>query len=274
MACNENYMTVEQVYNLLNTYNFSSNIVPVGARLTVGLNIYNEYFDSSSGLGSEAWEGWAVSNGNNGTVNRTGKFSVYHNPSGTSTFSVIGSTGGQETNQLTNAELPAHTHTHGLSSHNHNISDSGHTHGVTSNSQLSGTTMGAAGGSTYTVNSSGYSVTLSKQEIRVIESPDTHTTSKDIEVFVPFVNKQNYGLLNGTENVLITGSGSVTVPSHTHSLSLGHSHTNSITTATTGLSIDSNNADSSGATTSSSGSGQAFSNLPPFIVEVPIEKII
>lgn len=272
MACNENCITLEQLYNLLDTYDFASASIPVGARLTIGLNTYNTFFDSASGLGSDEWEGWAISNGNNNTTNRLGKFCVYHDPSDT-TFNTIDSTGGQKTNQLTTSELPVHTHAHGLASHTHTINDTGHSHTISSNSQLASTSIGLGGSGTYSVNSSGYAVALAKQQIR-IEDSVAPSNPKDIEVYVPSVNKQAYaGLTDGSDNLSLTGSGSITVPGHTHSASLGHSHTNTASTSTTGVSIQANVAETVGGTTQSAGSGQSFTNLPPYIVEVPVEKI-
>lgn len=273
MACNDNCVTLEQLYNLLDTYDFASGTVPQGARLTIGLDTYNQYFDSASGLGSEIWDGWAISNGNNNTINRLGKFPVYHDPSN-GTFSTIGDTGGEETTTLTTSELPTHSHSHGLASHTHTLTDNGHTHNVTDNSQLASTSIGLGGSGTYTVNSSGYSVTLAKQQLR-IEDSVAPTNPKDIEIYVPVVDKQAYaGLTDSTEVNNLSGSGSVTISGHTHTASFGHNHTHTVSTSVTGLSIDSSVEAASGSLTQSAGSGQSFTNLPPYIVEVPVEKIV
>lgn len=273
MACNENCITLEQLYNLLDTYDFSSNVVPTGARVTIGLNTYNTYFDSSSGKGTGAWEGWAISNGANGTVNRLGKFGVYYDPSDTDfNISKVDTVGGQKSNTLTTTELPAHTHSHGVPSHSHPVTDNGHSHSAGVTAALASTTMSGAGGTTATVNSSGYSITLNKQQMR-IEDSVAPTNPKTFEVFVPTVDKQAYaGLTDGTTNVSVSGSGTVTLSNHTHPLTLNHAHSVSLSTSTTGISVGNNNTESLGVT-SSAGLGQPFTNLPPYIVEIPVEKI-
>lgn len=270
MACNENYITLEQFYNLLDNYSFEGNSIPIGARVTVGLSDYTQYFDSS-GLGSDRWTGWAVSNGNNGTVNRLGRFSAFYK-STDSDFNTIDSVGGQKTNTLTTTELPAHTHSHGVPSHSHPVTDNGHSHSAGVTAALASTTMSGAGGTTATVNSSGYSITLNKQQMR-IEDSVAPTNPKTFEVFVPTVDKQAYaGLTDGTTNVSVSGSGTVTLSNHTHPLTLNHAHSVSLSTSTTGISVGNNNTESLGVT-NSAGLGQPFTNLPPYIVEVPVEKI-
>lgn len=272
MACNEKCITQEQLYNLLDNYDFSANVVPIGARLTVGLDTFNEYFDSTTGLGSQAWEGWAISNGANGTVNRFGKFPAFYDPTN-SNFSTIDSTGGAESVTLSTSELPTHSHSYGLPAHTHTVTDPGHSHSISTNTQLASAVMGGAGGTTVNVNTAGLTVTLNKQQLR-IEDSVAPTNPKDIEIYVPAVDLQAYGgLTSGTEAENITGTGTVTLSDHTHSLSLGHSHTNTASTSTTGISIDNNNADAGGSTTQTTGSGQPFSILPPYVVEVPVEKI-
>lgn len=273
MACND-CITRSELETILNNWNFggSSGSVPVGARMTIGPATYNAYFDPT-GLGGLLWTGWAVSNGNNGTSNRLGKFPVYYNPSD-GTFSTAGSTGGSKTVTLTQTELPGHTHGFSLPNHSHSITDNGHTHSVTNASNLSTVSIGSGLGSAVLVSNSFYT-TLLKQEIRLEDSPSTITNPIDIEVYVPVVNKQSFGLSDGSDNKTLGGSGSVTVPSHTHTLtpsSLAHTHTATVSSNTSGISIGQLDSQVLGTTTST-GSGQPFSILPPYIVEIPVEKI-
>lgn len=270
MSC-QGCLTTEQLYNILNNYEFGSGAVPKGARVTIGLSTYNAYFDST-GKGFDEWEGWAISNGLNGTENRLGRFPVYYDPV-SSKFSVAGLTGGAEAVTLTSSELPIHSHSFSLPSHTHPIVDSGHTHTVTEDNQLGLFSILTNSASVVNITNS-FFTTLNKQQLR-IEDSVAPTNPKTIEVYVPTVNLQAYaGLTSGSDNKLLSGTGSVTVPSHTHSTSpgnLSHAHTHTVQTKTTGISTASN-AESFG-TTNASGSGLPFSILPPYIVEIPVEKI-
>jgi hypothetical protein len=60
---------------------------------------------NSTGLGINNRVGWAICNGNNGTVNRLGKFPVQRN-TGDSNFAAMGNTGGAETVTLTQNNIP------------------------------------------------------------------------------------------------------------------------------------------------------------------------
>lgn len=64
---------------LLNLFNQApNNSVPVGARVFVS-SVYRNYFDTS-GLGNGIWQGWAICNGNNGTINLLGLIPLIYNP--------------------------------------------------------------------------------------------------------------------------------------------------------------------------------------------------
>jgi hypothetical protein len=64
-----------------------------------------ENFDET-GLGINLMVGYAIVNGNNGTINKDGRVGIAY---GTVT-NVIGQVGGETTHLLTGAELPSHTH--------------------------------------------------------------------------------------------------------------------------------------------------------------------
>lgn len=273
MACND-CLTLNELYNILDNYSFSGSGggIPVGGRITIGQATLSAYFDAS-GLGGGIWDGWAVSNGLNGTSNRLGKFPVYYNTSGS--FTTVGATGGSETVTLTSTELPAHTHSFALPSHTHPVTDSGHTHTASSSTALSSVSIDSALGISANVSNS-FTTTLNKQQIRIEDDPTAITNAIDIEVFVSSVNLQGYGgLTSGTEAVALGGSGSVTFPAHSHNLSpasLSHNHPTTISTNTSGITVGAPTAEVSGAT-GSTGAGQPFSILPPYIVEIPVEKI-
>lgn len=65
-------------------------------------------FDST-GLGINQYTGWAICNGNNGTVNRQGRVPVQL--SDDSDFDTLGKIGGAKTAKLTVANMPPHNHT-------------------------------------------------------------------------------------------------------------------------------------------------------------------
>ncbi|WPV66578.1 hypothetical protein [Chitinophaga sp. LS1] len=64
---------------------------------------------TSTGLGVNERDGWAICNGNNGTQNRMGKFPVGYDPSRTD-YSPVGKTGGLETVTLIESQMPKHKH--------------------------------------------------------------------------------------------------------------------------------------------------------------------
>ena len=137
MDCSDNKcLSKAELYNILKNYNFSNSGIgiPIGARMTIGVSTFNAYFNSS-GLGGGIWDGWAVSNGNNGTSNRLGKFPVYYDPS-SGTFSTVGSTGGSTDTTLLTSNLPSHSHSFSIPAHTHPVTDNGHTHTVNEDSQL------------------------------------------------------------------------------------------------------------------------------------------
>ncbi len=64
-----------------------------------------------NGLSTSVPEGWALCDGTQGTPDLRGKFVLGVNPnSENTTYRTIGGAGGSETNTLTVAQLPAHTH--------------------------------------------------------------------------------------------------------------------------------------------------------------------
>lgn len=75
------------------------------------LNCSNEYISANfdeDGLGIVDGEryGWAICNGNNGTINRTGRIGIGYGMG----YGDMGTLGGSANHQLTINELPPHTH--------------------------------------------------------------------------------------------------------------------------------------------------------------------
>lgn len=68
--------------------------------------------------------GWAICDGTNGTPDLRGRMTVGYNPTDTD-YDTVGKTGGSKTVTLTEAQMPAHTHTGSTANagaHTHNIS--------------------------------------------------------------------------------------------------------------------------------------------------------
>lgn len=75
----------------------------------ISLHVTQAYIDANfdmSGLGINLMLGYAICNGNNGTINKDGRVGIAY---GTTT-NVIGQFGGEKTHVLTSNEVPAHSH--------------------------------------------------------------------------------------------------------------------------------------------------------------------
>ena len=272
MACND-CLGREEIINLINattgSSSSSSGSTPTGAIMFV-VNAEASNFDTS-GLGSGKWAGWAIANGNNGTVDWTGKYVVTRDP-GDVDFNTADTTGGSKTFTLTSAQLPAHTHTETLAGHTHTITDPGHTHTATTSNELSSVTALEAPSQVVNVNDGLISVTLSWQEFIYENAP----AALNDPVTVQHLVRTTTGLVssnNGTVTTIGTHAPStVTIPAHNHgSINLAHDHTVTVNSATTGVTTGSANV--GGGNSGSTGSGDAISHNPPFIVGIPIQKI-
>jgi hypothetical protein len=66
---------------------------------------------TTEGLGVNERAGWAICNGKNGTPNDKGRTYIAYGKLGAGTnYATLGATGGEETHQLTEAEIPEHKH--------------------------------------------------------------------------------------------------------------------------------------------------------------------
>jgi len=74
-----------------------------------GLTANSKGLFDGTGLGQYGMAGWALCNGNNGTVNMNGRFPVGYD-SGDSDYDAIGDTGGEKEHTLTESEMPIHDH--------------------------------------------------------------------------------------------------------------------------------------------------------------------
>lgn len=66
-------------------------------------------FNTTTGLGSGVWKGWALCDSQNGTVNLKGRFVVGWDGTD-SDYDAIGDNGGAKTVTLSTAQIPAHSH--------------------------------------------------------------------------------------------------------------------------------------------------------------------
>ena len=66
---------------------------------------------STKGLGINLMQGFAILNGNNGTINKDGRVGIAYG----SVTNVIGQVGGSDTHILTTAQMPNHYHFNGIS---------------------------------------------------------------------------------------------------------------------------------------------------------------
>jgi microcystin-dependent protein len=81
-------------------------LIPIGTiQMAKSLNDFN----TTSGLGSGPWKGWALCDGQNGTLDLRGRFPVgYHSTD--VDYNLLGKIGGAKSVTLTEAHIPNHTH--------------------------------------------------------------------------------------------------------------------------------------------------------------------
>lgn len=185
---------------------------------------------------------------------------------GSSENFATGTTGGEESHILTNAELPSHTHT-GLAdragTHSHTgtaASNGNHSHTVASSGahSHSGNT-GSAGGHTHSTSNGQYFTTNKN-----IAGTDTDVERRHIQVGsgpVYTLTSQNlasiYQAASTSSNGSHTHSVSVSGGAHTHDTNEAGAHTHNITAT-------SNGEHTHNVTVAATGSGEAHNNMPPY----------
>ncbi len=81
-------------------------IIPIG---TIQIAKALTDFNASTGLGSGKWKGWALCDGQNGTLDLRGRFPVgYH--SADVDYNLLGKIGGAKSVTLTEQQMPPHSH--------------------------------------------------------------------------------------------------------------------------------------------------------------------
>ncbi len=191
--------------------------------------------------GSTVPQGWALCNGQNGTLNLQGRFILAQGQGNGLTNRTVGDTGGEEAVTLAEAQMPSHTHTCTVTSagehshtvtvanatHSHSnvtVSNGEHTHPV--NRRWTTTTRSSAGSASGSASRRGVNFTTG---VRIQENSGAHT-----------------------HDLTINSSAS-----HSHAVSVANqwnNHAHSVTCA-------------------NDGGGQSHANMPPFYVLAFIQRI-
>ena len=226
-------------------------------------------FDGT-GKGTGTFDCWAISNGNNGTQNLSGRVIVSRDITDPN-FNGMTDVGGASTHVLNVGELALHSHGHISGTHDHNVTDLGHSHTAILDNQLSSVSLTNSGGGTFSVTNGAISTDLTYAEIAVETA--ALTTPGNVEFLVR--NLPGITLIsNGTETINATQLPSnVTVPNHDHGdPDFTHSHNASTNSSTTAIDI----VPHVGASEIAGlpiGSSDPHNNLQPYIVGVAIQKI-
>ena len=124
--------------------NLTNSFVPVG-----GIIMWN-----GSIAEAEALSNWAICDGANGTPDLRDKFVMGVGSSSNASTAIKGEQAGNNTIQLTEAQMPSHNHDITDPGHGHGITDNGHTHqgrGLSLNSVFGGVGITLGSGQGYTV---------------------------------------------------------------------------------------------------------------------------
>ena len=124
--------------------NLTNSFVPVG-----GIIMWN-----GSIAEAEALSNWAICDGANGTPDLRDKFVMGVGSSSNASTAVKGEQAGNNTIQLTEAQMPSHNHDITDPGHGHGITDNGHTHqgrGLTLNNIFGGVGITLGSGQGYQV---------------------------------------------------------------------------------------------------------------------------
>lgn len=215
-------------------------------------------FNFTTGVGSGAWQGWAVCDGQSHTSSTN---QVIATPNLINRFIVmsggeytVGNTGGSDTVVLSTPQLPAHAHTLTDPGHTHVVVDPGHLHAVTDP------------GHTHGLTDPGHTHVISP-------NPHGHSvTGVEAYTYVSGAAGPSIGQLDqGTNASIAVNNVSLTNSSDNTGIGLSAAFTGvSTNNAFTGIS---NTSHVTGITMANTGSGTAHENRPPYYAVVIVKYI-
>lgn len=135
---------------------FISPLVSAIQYQVITLHVDSTYIETNfdeTGLGILLMDGYAICNGNNGTINKDGRVGIAYG----STYNAVGAIGGTTTHTLTIDQIPSHTHD--VAEYSGNVSGASHISAPVTTG-LQGTSTGATGGSASHNNMQPYLVEL------------------------------------------------------------------------------------------------------------------
>lgn len=230
-------------------------------------------FNTSTGLGSGTWLGWAICNGNTYTNTLVTPNTTLISPNLYDKFIIgaggtysVNATGGLATVSLTAAQNGTHSHTYTDPGHTHSITDPGHLHNVTDPGHTHAGNSVAVSGVTGVTDAQGLHIHGYKHDQNLQYGGGGSTAP---------------GAVQGTAGGVSSGSDYL-VPDglHTHTVTISPFNVNtSVQAAFTGVNILNaftgiTNQDATiGITIDNSGTGAAHENLPPFVACLFVIKL-
>lgn len=236
-----------QVEELMNLARFMKGHPILGISMSDDI----DQFDDTTGLGSGDWEGWALCNGDNGTLDLRDRFLV-----GAGGSYAVGDIGGLDSVSLTAAQMPVHSHVVTDPGHSHGVTDSGHTHVINDPGH---THAGSMGGHSHTFETN-------------VDGAHTHTVFKgngsDGGGF-DIGEHDNEGWYSAGADGTHSHTGTTDPASPAVTITSAFTGINE-DPATTGVTVDSG---VTGISLANAGSGNSHENRPPYMALIFVQKV-